>query len=228
MSNFLAWLWLIASCFFVVYLVKWLWARKKKGDMTAKFKKYTLYSFLASVALFVGAGMTSEDTDTTTSSNSSSSSSSVVTKKNATSATSSSSSDSSSSSTKKTKKTTKKVVKKTKNTTKKVVKKINYSKAKTYRYGELVKSNDHAGEPYVIKAQVLQAQEDSGYTTLLVYTNDDPDELYAVYYDGKTSAIEDDYVYIKGLLGKLYSYDTQIGGSNTVPTIGAKSIKVVK
>lgn len=196
MSNFLAWLWIIASCFFIVYLFKWVINRKRNSERAATYKKYALYGFLAGCAFLLGSSMTAPDDSTSTS--------------NSDSSTSSSSS----------KPVTKKVVKK-------VTKKIDYTKAKTYKYGELVKSNDHAGEPYVIEnAKVLQAQQENGQTALLVYLNDDSTQLILVNYPHKTAAIEDDYVTVKGTLGKLKTYDTQAGGSNTVPTINAKQIKV--
>lgn len=100
--------------------------------------------------------------------------------------------------------------------------------AEKYTYGDFVKSDDWAGKSYHIsKAEVLQADEDDGKTTLLVYTDDDSDHLYMIAYDGKTDAVEDDYVDVQGVFTKRQSYDTKIGGSNTVPALVAKKITVV-
>lgn len=94
-------------------------------------------------------------------------------------------------------------------------------------YGQLIKSDNFAGKSYHIgKGEVLQAEEEDGKTMLLVYINDDPDDLFMVMYDGKTDAIEDDYVELEGVLGDREDYDTDIGGSNTVPTMLATKIAV--
>ncbi|MCH5462746.1 zinc ribbon domain-containing protein [Lactobacillus sp. LC28-10] len=97
----------------------------------------------------------------------------------------------------------------------------------TYSYGELLKSDDYNGESYnITNAQVLQASEDDGATTLLVYTDEYADDIFKVYYPDTTDAVEDDYVTIKGVLGSREDYDTQSGGSNTVPTIVAQDVSV--
>ncbi|MCJ8184771.1 hypothetical protein [Lactiplantibacillus pentosus] len=99
--------------------------------------------------------------------------------------------------------------------------------AQKYSYGDLVKSNNFVGKSYHIsKAEVLQAEEDDGQTVLLVYINDDPDDLFMVVYDGTTKAVEDDYVDIQGVLPKRQTYKTQSNGSNTVPSLVANKITV--
>ncbi|MHA3850848.1 hypothetical protein ACX1CG_04565 [Lactiplantibacillus plantarum] len=99
--------------------------------------------------------------------------------------------------------------------------------AEKYTYGDFVKSDDWVGKSYHIsKAEVLQADEKDGQTVLLVYTDDDPDHTFMVAYDGKTPAVEDDYVDIQGVFSKRQSYDTKIGGSNTVPSLVASKITV--
>lgn len=100
--------------------------------------------------------------------------------------------------------------------------------AQSLQYGELIKSNDYYAKPYAIsKGEVLQAQEGKGYTMLLVYLNDDTDELFEVDVRGKTKAIKDDYVSVNGVLDKITSYDTQSGGSNTVPVLFANKATVL-
>ena len=99
--------------------------------------------------------------------------------------------------------------------------------AEKYTYGDFAKSDDWVGKSYhVSKAEVLQADEKDGQTVLLVYTDDDPDHTFMVAYDGKTPAVEDDYVDIQGVFSKRQSYDTKIGGSNTVPSLVASKITV--
>lgn len=99
-------------------------------------------------------------------------------------------------------------------------------------YGMLLKTKDrYAGEPYhITKGHVMQAMEDDGETTLLVEITDNGygfwDDIIAVYYPGTTDAIDDDFVEIWGTLGEKFDYDTQIGGSNSVPSMKAKTIKV--
>lgn len=100
--------------------------------------------------------------------------------------------------------------------------------ARTHSYGEFVKSDSWVGQSYHIsKAEVMQAEEEDGQTMLLVYTDDDPDHLFMVAYDGTTDAVEDDYVDVQGIFSKRQTYDTNIGGSNTVPALLAKKITVV-
>ncbi|GAT18391.1 integral membrane protein (putative) [Secundilactobacillus silagincola] len=96
-----------------------------------------------------------------------------------------------------------------------------------YSYGELLKSDDYKGESYnITNAQVLQANESGSATELLVYTDDYADEIFTVYYPDTTEAVKDDYVTVKGVLGGREEYDTQSGGSNTVPTIVAQDVSV--
>lgn len=100
--------------------------------------------------------------------------------------------------------------------------------ARTHSYGEFAKSDSWVGKSYHIsKAEVMQAEEENGQTMLLVYTDDDPSHLFMVAYDGTTDAIEDDYVDIQGIFSKRQTYDTSIGGNNTVPSLLAKKITVV-
>ncbi|MFC6253339.1 zinc ribbon domain-containing protein [Secundilactobacillus hailunensis] len=97
----------------------------------------------------------------------------------------------------------------------------------TYSYGELLKSDDYNGESYnITNAEVLQADENDGATTLLVYTDEYVDEVFKIYYPDTTDAVKDDYVTVKGVLGDREEYDTQAGGSNTVPTIVAQDVSI--
>ena len=99
--------------------------------------------------------------------------------------------------------------------------------AQNWNYGKLVKSDDYSGKSFKLdNVTVMQADEGDGETTLLVYSGDDSDKLYMVKIKGKTDAVEDDTVNVKGILTDRTNYDTKIGGSNTVPTIEANEVKV--
>lgn len=99
--------------------------------------------------------------------------------------------------------------------------------AQTLSYGQLIKSDDFVGKSYHIsKAQVMQAEEESGKTLLLAYIDDDPNHLFMILYNGKTSAVEDDYIDVQGILSTREEYKTNIGGSNKVPSLIAKNITV--
>lgn len=99
--------------------------------------------------------------------------------------------------------------------------------AQVLNYGQLIKSDNFVGKSYHIsKAEVLQAEEQSGKTLLLAYIDDDPDHLFMILYNGKTSAVEDDYIDVQGIFDKREEYKTQIGGSNRVPLLIAQNITV--
>lgn len=99
-------------------------------------------------------------------------------------------------------------------------------------YGMLIKAQDrYAGEPYhITKGHVMQAMEQDGETTLLVQITNKGygfwDDIVYINYPNITDAVDDDFVEIWGTLGEKMDYDTQIGGSNSVPSMKADSIKV--
>lgn len=103
----------------------------------------------------------------------------------------------------------------------------------TLTYGMLNKSQDkYVGEPYhITKGRVMQAMEDNGKTTLLVQLTNKGygiwDDIIAVYYPNTTDAVDNDFVEIWGTLGQKWNYTTKIGGSNSVPTMKADTIKVI-
>ena len=47
-----------------------------------------------------------------------------------------------------------------------------------------------------------------------------------ILYNGKTPAVEDDYIDVQGILSTREEYKTNIGGSNKVPSLIAKNITV--
>ncbi|AWF96515.1 hypothetical protein [Weissella cibaria] len=85
-------------------------------------------------------------------------------------------------------------------------------------YGMLIKSDDNKGKAYIVSGSVLQAQSDSGMEMLLVDATGNGDYVEVIV-NGKTNAVEDSTITAQGVLGKRDTYDTQAGGSNTVPTL---------
>ncbi|RIJ62909.1 MULTISPECIES: hypothetical protein [unclassified Rummeliibacillus] len=116
---------------------------------------------------------------------------------------------------------------------KKKVKETALKNENTLSYGMLNKSQDkYVGKPYhITKGHVMQAMEDNGKTTLLVQLTDKGygiwDDIIAVYYPNTTDAVDSDFVEIWGTLGQKWNYTTKIGGSNSVPTMKADTIKVI-
>lgn len=203
-----------------VYLVRFFVYRKKdkKSEQTAKEKKYAAIFAIAMIICFIGYACTMPDDDY---SRSESSSKNVESKSSKNHNSSSSVSDGESSSSNDS----------SADTAAKISKQYNddsaTQNASKYSYGELVKSSNHYGESFKLSnATVYQAQENNNTTYLLVYINDDSDELYSVALAGMTPAIEDDIVNVQGLLGELDSYDTKAGGSNTVPNILSSNVEV--
>lgn len=101
-------------------------------------------------------------------------------------------------------------------------------------YGKLVKTKSlYATLPYhITKGKVMQAQEnDEGDTTLLVQLTVDEfgfwDDIIAIYVDGYTDAVDDDFVEVTGTLGERWDYETAIGGTNSVPSLKAEKIDVI-
>ncbi|WP_061777472.1 zinc-ribbon domain-containing protein [Levilactobacillus senmaizukei] len=193
----------------------------KKGDSQKKprkkwYKRWWIWVIAIILVLAaIGAASSSDDSDSSSSSDESSATSTA--KKNSSSSSSSSTSTS-----------VRKSVQVLDSNSEDQLAEKGETNANQIRYGELIKSNDYYGKPYSIsKGEVLQASESKGVTTLLVYIDDDTDQLFEVAVRGKTKAIEDDYVSINGVLDKMTDYDTQSGGSNTVPVIFAKKATVV-
>ncbi|MGP0696628.1 hypothetical protein [Listeria monocytogenes] len=104
---------------------------------------------------------------------------------------------------------------------------------KKYSYGTLIKKSNLYVPYHITKGQVMQAQEDDlGETTLLVYIKDTGygvwDDLVMIKLDKTTEAVKDDFVEVWGEIQGTETYDTQIGGSNTVPSMKATSVRVIK
>lgn len=106
--------------------------------------------------------------------------------------------------------------------------------AQKITYNHLIKTKDgYKGEMYYIgKAEVAQAFEEDGVTMLFVNTTNNGYGFWgdpiAVFYQGTTEAIADDFVQVYGELGEQYEYQTKIGGINSVPSLLASEVKVLK
>lgn len=104
---------------------------------------------------------------------------------------------------------------------------------KSISYGMLNKSREgYVGERYHIsKGQVLQAEEIDGETNLLVNIKQDGygywDDLVHVRLFGTTDAVENDIIEVYAILNEKLDYSTQIGGTNSVPSMNASEIKVI-
>lgn len=96
-------------------------------------------------------------------------------------------------------------------------------------FGQLDKNPDrYSGDRVTYRGQIFQIQEDFGSTMILLSVTDEgygfwTDEIM-VTYDGTTEAVEDDIVTIYGTVEGSETYDTRIGGENTVAKIEAKYI----
>ncbi|MCM3317190.1 hypothetical protein M3603_11085 [Rummeliibacillus stabekisii] len=103
-----------------------------------------------------------------------------------------------------------------------------------FPYGMLNKSQKgYKGKPYhITKGHVMQAIEVNGKTFLLVEITNKGygyyEDIIAVNFDKKTDAIEGDLIEVYGTLKEKFDYDTQIGGSNSVPAMIADSVKVIE
>lgn len=97
-------------------------------------------------------------------------------------------------------------------------------------FGQLDKNPDrYSGDRVMYRGQIFQIQEDFGSTMILLSVTDEgygfwTDEIM-VTYDGTTEAVEDDIVTIYGTVEGSETYETRIGGENTVAKIKAKYIE---
>lgn len=97
-------------------------------------------------------------------------------------------------------------------------------------YGQLVKNpSKYEGEHVVYEGQIAEVQEDSGVGIMrLNVTNDGygfwDDDVW-VDYEGEIDSAEDDVVTIYGTVTGEKSYDTEIGGSRSIPQIEMRYVE---
>lgn len=114
----------------------------------------------------------------------------------------------------------------------KAAKKVARENSKEITYKHLIKTSDgYVGtEYYIAKAKVVQAFEENGKTVLMVNMSNENNywtDLIAIAYNGTTDVIQDDIVEVYGYVAEQYTYQTKIGGTNTVPLILASEIKIL-
>jgi hypothetical protein len=86
----------------------------------------------------------------------------------------------------------------------------------------------YEGKKAVYRGKIFQVQEDGGRTVILLSVTDQGygfwDDHVWIDYDGTIKGAEDDMLTVYGTLSGTESYDTQIGGNTTVPSMRAKYI----
>jgi hypothetical protein len=87
----------------------------------------------------------------------------------------------------------------------------------------------YEGKKAVYRGQIFQVEEDGSSTVILLSVTHDGyldmwDDNVWVDYDGTIKGAKDDIITVYGTLTGTHSYDTQIGGNTTVPSIRAKYI----
>ena len=95
------------------------------------------------------------------------------------------------------------------------------AKCQEISFKELNKNPDkYVGEHIKVRGRVMQISEgNSNGNYMLMYANGDYNQLVYVEYLNDTNIVEDDWITVYGICDGSYSYETQIGGSNTVPAI---------
>ncbi|HIZ18552.1 MAG TPA: zinc ribbon domain-containing protein [Candidatus Olsenella stercoravium] len=104
----------------------------------------------------------------------------------------------------------------------------------SYPYDELARNPDsHVGENVVFRGQVIQALDDSDGVTLRVNVTegeygiwDDTVMAYYAYGDGESRILEDDIITMYGSFGGLYTYESVLGASITVPLVFAEFVEI--
>jgi hypothetical protein len=92
-------------------------------------------------------------------------------------------------------------------------KEINYNQLNNY-------PDNYYGDNIKISGRVLQIVENSYENNyLLMYVNDNYNQLAYVEYYNNTNIAEDDYITVYGVFAGRYSYTTTNGGTNSVPSL---------
>lgn len=101
--------------------------------------------------------------------------------------------------------------------------------AKSIPYNQLDKNADRfSGDRAVFRGQIMQIQEDSGSTVILLSVTDEgygfwTDNVW-VDYEGTIKGAEDDVITVYGEIEGSKSYETQIGGETYVPQMTAEYV----
>lgn len=104
----------------------------------------------------------------------------------------------------------------------------------TYSYDELARNPDsYAGQDICLRGKVIQVIEESGAVTMRVNVTegdygiwDDTIMAYYEYSDGESRILEDDIITMYGVFGGLYTYESVLGASITVPLMYAEVVEV--
>ena len=98
---------------------------------------------------------------------------------------------------------------------------FNKADCQEINYKQLNKNPDrYEGDNIKIQGRVMQISEgksDSNF--ILMYVNDDYDQLAYIEYYNDTNIVEDDYITVYGVGAGSYTYTAQGGGSYTVPAV---------
>lgn len=107
------------------------------------------------------------------------------------------------------------------------------SKSKEYKelnYKEIAREKDGmAGEHIYIDGKVIQASNSRGNIVLRVASFNNNSEIFYVTYPEELldfNLLEDDYIYIKGTLAGLKTYNAIFGNQVTLPEVHADSIEL--
>lgn len=113
---------------------------------------------------------------------------------------------------------------------------VSYAKLTARAWAQVVKDPDrYIGRAYQLWACVWQFDSATGADSFLAQASYGRQEYW--YSDGKDAAfigtesalgdvVEDDVVFMRAIVLGSYTYDTAIGGSNTVPSFAVRSISV--
>lgn len=104
---------------------------------------------------------------------------------------------------------------------------FNVNDCKDISFKELNKNPDkYYGDSIKLSGKVMQITEGRSTNYLLMYVGGDYSQLAYIEYYNDTNIVEDDWITVYGVCAGSYTYETKIGGSNTVPSMyGASLVK---
>lgn len=96
-------------------------------------------------------------------------------------------------------------------------------------YDQLVRTpDDYEGEKVKFSGEVVQVMEDDGTTAIRLAVNEDYDNILIGVYDSNivsSRILENDKVTIYGISTGLYSYETVMGDTLTIPSVQVEKIE---